>query len=388
MALDASNPVSLLAMLVKCPSVTPEEGGALVGLQEVLEALGFECTRLAFSDGNTPDVDNLFARIGSGSPHFCFAGHTDVVPPGNEDDWSHPPFSAFIEDGFLYGRGASDMKGGIACFIAAFKRFSDARSGNFEGSISLLITGDEEGPALNGTVKVLKWMADNNHTPDHCIVGEPTSVSTVGDMIKIGRRGSINGHLIVEGIQGHVAYPQKARNPLDLMVRILDRLNSETLDSGNEHFQPSNLEITAIDTNNPASNVIPAKTEARFNIRYNDTYNSDSIAAHITTLCGEAAETQSGDIQLSFQASGDSFLTKRDDFVADVCASITAKTGVAPELSTGGGTSDARFITNYCPVIEFGAVAENIHGIDERANIENLEIVTDIYQDLLDRYFS
>ncbi len=385
---EANDPVALLAMLVKCPSITPEEGGALVRLQDVLEAVGFDCTRLTFSDENTPDVDNLFARLGSGSPHFCFAGHTDVVPPGNEDDWSHPPFSAAIEDGFLYGRGASDMKGGIACFIAALKRFLDARSGSFEGSISLLITGDEEGPALNGTVKVLKWMANNNHTPDHCIVGEPTSVRSVGDMIKIGRRGSINAHLIVEGIQGHVAYPQKARNPFDLMVRILDRLNCETLDSGNEHFQPSNLEITAIDTNNPASNVIPAKTEAQFNIRYNNTYNSSTIAAHITAICHEVAGEQSGDIQLSFQASGDSFLTKPDDFVADVCAAIAAKTGVAPEMSTGGGTSDARFITTYCPVIEFGPVAENIHGIDERANIENLEIVTDIYQDLLDRYFS
>jgi len=388
MTIDASDPVALLGLLVKCPSITPEEGGALARLQEVLEEIGFDCTRLTFSDENTPDVDNLFARIGSGSPHFCFAGHTDVVPPGNEDDWSHPPFSATIEDGFLYGRGASDMKGGIACFVAALKRYLDAKPGKFEGSISLLITGDEEGPALNGTVKVLQWMAENNHTPDHCIVGEPTSVSTVGDMIKIGRRGSINAHLIVEGIQGHVAYPQKARNPFDLMVRILGRLNCEILDSGNEHFQPSNLEITAIDTNNPATNVIPAKTEARFNIRYNDTYNSDSIAAHITAICHEVAGAQSKDIKLSFQASGDSFLTKPDDFVTDICASITAKTGVAPEMSTGGGTSDARFITHYCPVIEFGAVAENIHGIDERANIENLEIVTGIYQDVLGRYFS
>jgi succinyl-diaminopimelate desuccinylase len=388
MTIDASDPVALLSQLVKCPSITPEEGGALVQLRDVLESIGFECTRLPFSEDNTPDVDNLFARLGTGSPHFCFAGHTDVVPPGNEDDWSHPPFSAAIEGGFLYGRGASDMKGGIACFIAALKRFLDAKPGSFEGSISLLITGDEEGPALNGTVKVLKWMAENNHTPDHCIVGEPTSVSTVGDMIKIGRRGSINGHLIVEGIQGHVAYPQKAKNPFDLMVRILGRLNSETLDSGNQHFQPSNLEITAIDTNNPASNVIPAKTEAQFNIRYNDTYNSNSIAAHITAICHKVAGEQSGDIQLSFQASGDSFLTEPDAFVDDVCASITAKTGVAPEMSTGGGTSDARFITNYCPVIEFGAIAENIHGIDERANIKNLEIVTGIYQDVLGRYFS
>ena len=388
MIIDASDPVALLGHLVKCPSITPEEGGALEVLQEVLEEIGFDCTRLVFSDTDTPDVDNLFARIGSGSPHFCFAGHTDVVPPGNEDDWSHPPFSATIDNGFLYGRGASDMKGGIAGFVAALKRFLDARSGSFEGSISLLITGDEEGPALNGTVKVLKWMADNDHNPDHCIVGEPTSVSTVGDMIKIGRRGSINGHLIIEGIQGHVAYPQKARNPFDLMVRILDRLNSETLDSGNEHFQPSNLEITAIDTNNPATNVIPARTEARFNIRYNDTYSSDSIAAHITAICHEVAGAQSGDLQLSFQASGDSFLTNPDDFVDGVCASITAKTGLTPEMSTGGGTSDARFITHYCPVIEFGAVAENIHGIDERANVENLEIVVDIYQDFLGRYFS
>jgi len=388
MVIDASDPVSLLSMLVKCPSITPAEGGALSGLQEVLEAIGFDCTRLVFSEKGTPDVDNLFARIGTSAPHFCFAGHTDVVPPGNEQDWSHPPFSAALADGFLYGRGASDMKGGIACFVAALKRFLDTQENTFKGSISLLITGDEEGPALNGTVKVLKWMNDNNHTPDHCIVGEPTSVAQVGDMIKIGRRGSLNGHLIVEGIQGHVAYPHKARNPFDLLMRIINRLMQEKLDDGNAHFQPSNLEVTAIDTNNPASNVIPAHVEARFNIRYNDTYNSQSLCAHITRICEEAAGSLAEHFRLSFEASGDSFLTQPDDFVDAVSTSITAQTGLTPELSTGGGTSDARFITNYCPVIEFGAVSENMHGIDERANLENLETVTRIYNDTLTRYFS
>ncbi len=388
MGSDASDPVSLLSMLVKCPSVTPVEGGALSALREVLEAIGFQCTRLVFSDHATPDVDNLFARIGTGSPHICFAGHTDVVPTGNVEDWSHPPFSAQIEDGFLYGRGASDMKGGIACFIAALKRFLDTKQGAFKGSISLLITGDEEGPAINGTDKVLKWMADNHHTPDHCIVGEPTSVAHVGDMIKIGRRGSISGHLVVNGIQGHVAYPHKARNPFDLMVRILERLMAEKLDDGTEHFQPSNLEITSVDTNNPAGNVIPAKVEARFNIRYNDTYDSDTISARITKICEQTAGPLAQHMQLSFEVSGDSFLTQPDAFVAAVASAIVAQTGLTPEQSTGGGTSDARFITNYCPVIEFGAVAENIHGIDERANIENLETVTRIYADVLKRYFS
>jgi len=388
MSSAAHDPVSLLAALVKCPSVTPVEGGALMQVQEVLAPMGFECTRLPFSATNTADVDNLFARLGTGAPHICFAGHTDVVPAGCDKEWSHPPFSAAIENGYLYGRGASDMKGGIACFIAAVKRFIDAREGAFAGSISLLITGDEEGPAVNGTAKVLKWMADNNHTPDHCIVGEPTSVGKVGDMIKIGRRGSINGHLIVRGIQGHVAYPGKARNPFALLHRVLNSLMCEQLDTGTEHFQPSNLEITSIDTDNCATNVIPAQVEARFNIRYNDTYDADSIAAHITSICHEAAGCDTADIQLSFACSGDSFLTEPDDFVALVCAAITARTGLEPELSTGGGTSDARFITQHCPVIEFGAVAENIHAIDERANIENLEIVTLIYQDTLDRYFS
>lgn len=388
MALDATDPVALLTMLVKCPSVTPVEGGALEGLQEVLEAIGCDCTRLVFSAKNTPDVDNLFARIGTGAPHFCFAGHTDVVPVGSAEDWSHPPFSAAIEDGFLYGRGASDMKGGIACFIAALKRFLDDRPGEFKGSISLLITGDEEGPAVSGTVKVLEWMAANNHAPNHCIVGEPTSVERVGDMIKIGRRGSTNVTLVVDGIQGHVAYPLKARNPFDLMLRILTRLNAEQLDSGNAHFQPSNLEITAIDTNNPATNVIPARTQARFNIRYNDTYNEETIAAHITQICLDVAGAQGDEIQLEFDCSGDSFLTQPDEFVQMVTSVITARTGLDPELSTGGGTSDARFITKLCPVIEFGAVAENIHGVDERANIDNLETVTQIYQETLEQYFS
>jgi len=387
MSLDANDPVSLLSMLVKCASVTPVEGGALSGLENILGAIGFECTRLTFKDDNTPDVDNLFARIGTGAPHICFAGHTDVVPTGNEEDWRHPPFSATIEDGFLYGRGASDMKGGIACFIAALKRFLDTKGDDFKGSISLLITGDEEGPAVNGTVKVLKWMAENNHTPDHCIVGEPTSVTDVGDMIKIGRRGSINGHLIVEGVQGHVAYPHKAQNPFTVMMSVLNRLMAETLDDGTEHFQPSNLEITAVDTDNPATNVIPARTEAQFNIRYNDTYTGDSIAEHITQICRAAAGSESDNIQLTYECSGDSFLTEPDEFVTSVCAAITAQTGLEPELSTGGGTSDARFITHYCPVIEFGAVAENIHGIDERANIKNLETVTRIYEDTLKRYF-
>jgi len=388
MRIDAGDPISLLSMLVKCPSVTPAEGGALSALEEVLEAIGFDCTRLVFSDSATPDVDNLFARIGTGSPHICFAGHTDVVPTGPQEDWSHPPFSAAIADGFLYGRGASDMKGGIACFIAALKRYLDTKDDTFKGSISLLITGDEEGPAVNGTVKVLQWMAENNHTPDHCIVGEPTSVGQVGDMIKIGRRGSISGHLVVEGIQGHVAYPHKARNPFELMVRILERLMSEKLDSGTEHFQPSNLEITSVDTNNPAGNVIPAKVEARFNIRYNDTYDSDTISARISQICEQAAGPLAQHVQLSFEVSGDSFLTQPNEFVTAVTNAITAQTGLTPELSTGGGTSDARFITKYCPVIEFGAVAENIHGIDERANIKGLETVTRIYGDVLKRYFS
>ncbi len=384
---DPYDPVALLSMLVKCPSITPQEGGALDGLQQVLETMGFNCSRLAFMDTDTPDVDNLFARFGTGTPHLCFAGHTDVVPPGNPEDWRHPPFGAAIDDGHLYGRGASDMKGGIACFVAAFRRFIGTHEDNFAGSISLLITGDEEGPAINGTKKVLQWMAENGHTPDHCIVGEPTSVDTLGDTIKIGRRGSINGHLVVNGVQGHVAYPQRAQNPIALMVRILDRLTSEQLDRGNQHFQPSNLEITSIDTDNPATNVIPSRTEAQFNIRYNDMHSGETLAKHISTICQETAGSLKENVQLSFSQSGDSFLTKPDAFVDAVSAAISAITGREPELSTSGGTSDARFITHYCPVLEFGAIAENIHGIDERANIENLEILARIYQTMLDQYF-
>lgn len=384
-----TDPVSLLEKLVKCPSVTPIEGGALDIVQETLEKLGFECTRLVFTDTDTPDVDNLFARLGTGAPHFCFAGHTDVVPVGNEADWTYPPFSATIDGEHMYGRGASDMKGGVACFIAAVERYLDTLEDGFSGSISLLITGDEEGPALNGTVKVLDWMSKNNHTPTHCIVGEPTSLEQVGDMIKIGRRGSINGHLVVKGIQGHVAYQHRAKNPFDIMVRILAALGDEKLDDGNAHFQPSNLEITAVDTNNPASNVIPAQTEARFNIRYNDMHSGASIAERITAVCNKAAgnEADNSNIELTFENSGESFLTQPDEFVTAVAASIKSITGLKPELSTGGGTSDARFVTNLCPVIEFGAVGERMHAVDERANIANLEILTQIYQDTLVRYF-
>lgn len=387
MGFNSTDPVSLLEDLVKCPSVTPAEAGALTLVQNSLESIGFDCTRLTFSDTDTPDVDNLFARLGSSAPHFCFAGHTDVVPVGDADNWSHPPFSATIKDGYMYGRGASDMKGGVACFIAAVTRFLNTQGSNFKGSISLLITGDEEGPALNGTVKVLQWMADNNHTPDHCIVGEPTSLEQVGDMIKIGRRGSINGSLTVKGIQGHVAYQHRAKNPFDTMVRILEALGREKLDDGNAHFQPSNLEITSVDTNNPAANVIPAQTHAQFNIRYNDIHSGTTIAERITQICREAAGDEADNVELSFENSGESFLTQPDEFVGIIAASIMAKTGLKPELSTSGGTSDARFITNFCPVIEFGAVGERMHGIDERANVANLEILTDIYQDTLTRYF-
>ncbi len=381
---SSHDPVALAGDLIRCPSVTPAEAGALDYLQNVLEPAGFTVWRLPFGD-----VDNLFARLGTGAPHFCFAGHTDVVPPGAEDAWTAPPFSAEVRDGELYGRGAVDMKGAVACFAAAALEFTGARDGALPGSISLLITGDEEGPAHDGTVRVLEWMAENGHVPDDCLVGEPTNPELLGQSIKIGRRGSMNGVLTVTGTQGHSAYPHRCDNPIPKIARMLDWLAIAPLDSGSEHFEPSTLAITSVDVGNPASNVIPAQARAMFNVRFNDHYNAKNLEAHVRLICEAAIEDAGGGtFTLEVQRGGDCFLTEPGPLVDVVAGAIEDEMRTAPELATNGGTSDARFIKNYCPVVEFGLVGQTMHQIDERVPVADLHALTRIYANVLKRYFA
>ncbi|SMF07762.1 succinyldiaminopimelate desuccinylase [Tistlia consotensis] len=387
----APDPLDLTQRLIRCPSVTPAEGGALDLLQSELEALGFACTRLVFEEEGTAPVDNLYARLGTAQPNFCFAGHTDVVPPGDPADWSTDPFESQIVEGELIGRGASDMKGAIAAFVAAAGRFLAGRSGTpagFGGSISLLITGDEEGPSINGTRKVLGWLAGQGETLDACLVGEPTNPDALGDMVKIGRRGSLTGTLTVFGKQGHTAYPHLADNAAHRLVRMLGALIAEPLDQGTEHFQPSTLQISTIDVGNPASNVVPGKATAAFNIRFNDSHSGASLERWLrTTLDGVAAESGGGRYELAVRVSGESFLTPPGPLSETLAGAIEAVTGRRPELSTTGGTSDARFIKDHCPVAEFGLVGKTMHQVDERAAVADLETLTRIYAKALEDYF-
>ena len=347
-------------------------------LQRALEGLGFTCHRLLFSEPGTADIDNLYARLGSKGPNFCYAGHTDVVPVGDPKGWTVDPFAADVIDGHLYGRGAADMKGGIACFIAAASRIPQSK-----GSLSLLITGDEEGPATYGTRKVLEWMKANGHVPDVCLVGEPTSPDHLASAIKIGRRGSMTGRLVVRGVQGHVAYPQNADNPVPRMVRLLAVLTEAPIDSGNERFQPSNLEITTVDVGNPATNVIPGEVRATFNIRFNDNHTSQSLEKWIR---GKMDATGIA-YELAFEVSGEAFVTKAGPFTSLLRDAVRAKFGRDPEFSTSGGTSDARFIKDYCPVAEYGLLNPTIHKVDERASLADMAALTDVYADILRRYF-
>lgn len=374
-----TDPIALTQELVRCQSVTPKNAGALDVLQKELEALGFKCTRLPFSERGTADVDNLYARLGTKSPHFCYAGHTDVVPVGDMADWDFPPFKGMIDNGILYGRGTSDMKGGIASFVAAVSTLGD-----FEGSISLLITGDEEGPAINGTVKMLEWLKQHDEIPDVCIVGEPTNQYEIGDMAKIGRRGSMNGELTVHGTQGHVAYPHLADNPIPRLVRILDKFIRTELDQGNDYFQASNLEVVTVDVGNPATNVIPMDASARFNIRFNNEHTPDGLINWITDIC----ETIGGDYTLDVNLSGDAFLTEEGSFTDLIRNSVKQVTGKEVELSTSGGTSDARFIKNYCPVAEFGLINKTIHKVNECVAVDDLIKLRDIYIQMLKNYFN
>lgn len=388
MRLTPTDPVAMTQALIRCESVTPAEGGALTVLQEFLTALGFTCHRMTFSEPGTPDIENLYARLGTTGPNLCYAGHTDVVPPGDVKAWSVPPFSGEVREGQVWGRGAVDMKGSIACFVAATARMLAANAKPKHGSISLLITGDEEGPSINGTMKMLDWLKAHNETLDACLVGEPSNPKALGDEIKIGRRGSMTGELIVYGKQGHAAYPSKADNPIPKLARFIERLSNAPIDQGTVNFEASNCQVTVISVPNTASNVIPAEARATFNIRYNDLWLRASIENWVKLQCDAAAEGTGARYDVSFAGTGDVFLTKPGLLVDTLVAAIKDVTGRTPALTTGGGTSDARFIKDHCPVIEFGLVNETIHKVDERVPIADLETLTKIYERFALRYFA
>jgi succinyl-diaminopimelate desuccinylase len=383
----ATDPLPILRDLIRCASVTPAEAGALTVLENLLSAHGFVCQRLIFKDKDTADVENLYARFGSGAPHLCFAGHVDIVPPGREADWKHPPFAAEIDGGFVYGRGATDMKGSIAAFAAA--AIDRARSkAKLPGSISMLITCDEEGPAINGTVKVLRWMKDNGHVPNHCLVGEPSCAEKLGDTIKIGRRGSMSFTVTVEGRQGHTAYPQKADNPIPKMARFIDIVSNAELDDGNEHFDPSTIALTTVDVGNRATNVIPARAVAAFNIRFSTEHTPLSLNAWVADRIAEARSEVGGSWTAVASEGADAFITEPGAFLGMVQDAVEQETGVLPKLSTAGGTSDARFIKDYCPVVEFGPTNATIHMTDERIAIGELRATQAVYAHIIDNYFS
>jgi succinyl-diaminopimelate desuccinylase len=382
-----ADPLAIARDLVRCRSVTPDEGGALGFLQGLLAQAGFTVHRAVFDEPGTAPVDNLYARVGLAKPNLLFAGHTDVVPPGNEASWSHPPFAGEIDGDTLYGRGAVDMKGGIACFVAAALDYLAAVGGRPKGSISFLITGDEESVAVNGTIKLLKWAAERGETFDHCILGEPSNVATVGDTIKAGRRGSLNGTLIVSGRQGHVAYPERADNPIRGLVTLITALQTP-LDEGSELFAPSNLEFTSIDVGNPTVNLIPGEARARFNIRYNDRHNRAALKALVERRAETAA---AGRVHYAIDwqpSNADVFVTKPGPFTELAVAAIAEVTGHKPKLSTSGGTSDARFIKDYCPVLEFGLVGQTMHAVDECTPIADLVTLTAVYRRIIEKYFA
>ncbi len=374
--------LDIVRMLIRCPSVTPEDGGALDALAALLRSAGFTVELPVFAEPGQPDIRNLYARIGSAAPHLIFAGHTDVVPPGDETRWRFPPFSAEISDGMVWGRGACDMKGGVAASLAAVLAFLD-RHGPPRGSIGFLITGDEEGPAVNGTVKLLDWARRRGERFDHCVLGEPTNPTHLGEMMKIGRRGSLTGEIIVQGRQGHVAYPHLADNPIPRLLRLTTSLLREPLDQGTPHFGPSNLEIVSIDVGNPSNNVIPAEARARFNIRFNDLWTPESLRDEITRRLGSADPCE-----LTFQpCNALAFLTEPGAFTTLVAEAVEQETGRRPVLSTTGGTSDARFITEFCPVVEFGLVGQTMHAVDERISVDDLNRLQAVYERVIERYF-
>jgi len=380
--------LSIARDLVRCPSITPADAGALGVLEKLFNAAGFATHRVTFSEAGTADIDNLYARIGNTAPHICFAGHTDVVPPGDEKAWTVGAFSGEVKDDFLYGRGTVDMKGGIACSAAAVLQYLGQHDGKPKGSISFLITGDEEDVAVNGTIKLLQWAAARGEKFDHCVLGEPSNVETLGDCIKIGRRGSQSGTLHVEGVQGHVAYPHRASNPVPDISRLIVALSDEPLDKGSAQFQASNLEFTSVDVGNAATNVIPGQARAKFNIRYNDLHTQSSLRELVETRLTKATGNRIKAHIVWEPSNSNVFVTKPGAFTDLAVAAIEDVTGRKPELSTSGGTSDARFISHYCPVIEFGLVGQTMHQIDERTPVSDLEKLTMIYRGILDRYFA
>jgi succinyl-diaminopimelate desuccinylase len=387
MTIDFKDPVALTQALIRCPSVTPDEGGALTLLEAALKPAGFECHRLMMTTPGTPDVDNLYARLGRKQPNLCFAGHTDVVPVGDAAKWTHPPFGAEIHDGVLYGRGAVDRKGAIAAFVAATLRLVERHGGELPGAISLLITGDEEGPSINGTMKVLDWMRDKGEVMDACMVGEPSNPNQLGQEIKIGRRGSLNAELVVAGKQGHAAYPALAENPVPKLARLIDRLSSTPLDQGNADFEPSSLQVTVVTVPNTATNVIPNEARAKFNIRYNNLWTRPKAEAWVREQCAAAVADLGARWEVTFSGTGDVFLTKPGPLVQTLAKSVEEGTGRVPALTTNGGTSDARFIQAYCPVVEFGLTNALAHHVDERVAIADLNALAGIYERFIARYF-
>jgi succinyl-diaminopimelate desuccinylase len=383
-----SQVLELTRDLLRCPSVTPRDEGALDVLATVLKQAGFEIHRPVFKEKDTPDIDNLYARIGGDGPCLVFAGHTDVVPPGPLEAWTHPPFAAEIQDGRLYGRGAEDMKGGVAASVMAAVDHIRDYGVPKHGAIAFLITGDEEGPAINGTVKLLAWVKARGDRMDHCLLGEPTNVDALGDMIKIGRRGSLTGHIVVHGKQGHVAYPDRAVNPINGLSRLLTAVLAEPLDKGTSYFLPSNLEFTTIDVGNPTTNIVPGEAKASFNIRFNDLWTPQTLEAEIRrrldsgtsgTVCYSATFTKTNAV---------AFVTEPGSFVDILKQAVFEETGLVPKLSTTGGTSDARFIKDYCEVLEFGLVGRTMHQIDENIAVADLERLKQIYGRVLKSYFN
>ncbi|MDB3865552.1 succinyl-diaminopimelate desuccinylase [Amylibacter sp.] len=374
------DPVNLTADLIRCKSITPKEAGALVVLEALLSKAGFECNRV-----DRGLVSNLFARWGSGRT-LGFNGHTDVVPIGSINDWSVDPFGAEIKDGFLYGRGSTDMKSGVAAFAAAAIDF--VQNSPPDGSIVLAITGDEEGQAVDGTVALLDWMNENNEIINHCIVGEPTCPENIGEMMKIGRRGSMTAYFTIRGVQGHSAYPHRANNPLPIMAKLICDLTSFELDQGSKHFDPSTLAVTTIDTGNLANNVIPAETKATVNIRFNDLHTSKKLSIWLDKITKRIASENDVEINTEIQVSGESFITALGDFSDLISNSVHLETGIYPEASTSGGTSDARFIKDHCPVVEFGLVGKTMHQIDERVSIDQVYKLKAIYFNIIKNYFA
>lgn len=381
MAMQSLDPVALTQDLIRRPSVTPADAGAMDTLQRTLDRLGFECRRMKFGQ-----IENLYARRGTASPNLCFAGHTDVVPAGDRAAWRYDPFGADVSDGILHGRGAVDMKGGIAAWVAAVSR--TLAQEEVPGSLSFLITGDEEGEAVDGTVKVVETLRAEGEIIDHCVVGEPTCTSILGDMIKVGRRGSINAYIEVQGKQGHVAYPHRAANPMPVLLRLLNALQMRHLDDGYERFQPSNLEITTVDVGNPTTNVIPAKATARVNVRFNPAQSGPALAAWFQDEAAKAGEGFAGTVSVRTAISGEAFLTEHSPFVELVASAVRTITSQEPDLSTTGGISDARFIRSLCPVVEFGLVGATMHAIDERVPVTEIEQLTTVYQRIIEGYFA